>query len=359
MFDKQLKDIELKEIIDILRNNDSNNKDILVEYVFNNFVIKNNILCKYIENKNNFDNYVICVPKELHGSILEQYHDLSTSAHLGIKRTIIKLNERFFWPNMNKFIEYFIKSCKLCQFKKSPKTRINGLMQPIVTGSVFEMVAIDHLGPFVKSNGHQYIIVLTDNFSKLAICKPVCTTNAKSVAKFIFEDLILTYACIPNKLLSDCSQSFLGKIVTNLNILMGIKQIKTSGYKPSTNSVTERFNGTLANCLSMYANEKQNNWSKYVKCVVFAYNCTVQASTGFSPIEVVFGRKAELPPDVDNNLSKIRGTPSEYTLGLAKYLKDVKENVFENLMKTHLKDKNRYDLRHRNIQFNVGTAVLF
>ena len=359
MFKKQMQDQELREIISILRNENPNRNNIFVKYIFENFSLKNNILCKYIDSNKNLDNFVICIPFGMILQILEQYHDLSTSAHLGIKRTIIKLNERFYWPNMNKYINYYIKSCELCQYRKSPKMRAQGLMQPIVTGSVFEMVAIDHLGPFVKSNGYQYIIVLTDNFSKLAICKPVATTNAKSVAKFLFEDLILTYACIPQKILSDCSQSFIGKIVSNLNILMGIKQVKTSGYRPSTNSVTERYNGTLAHCLSMYVNEKQTNWSKYVKSVVFAYNCTVQASSGYSPIKIVFGRKAQLPPDVNNQLTLIKGTVSDYTLGLAKYLRDVRENVFENLMKSHSRDKIRYDMKHRNVQYSKGNRVLF
>jgi hypothetical protein len=40
-------------------------------------------------------------------------------------------------------------------------------------GHVFEQLAIDHLGKLPKSNGFQYIIVLTDTFSKYAVCKPV------------------------------------------------------------------------------------------------------------------------------------------------------------------------------------------
>ena len=355
----QIKDPELNSIIKVLKTNQINSENKYIKYIFENFCLKNNILFKYVESDKNVDNFVICVPFESLEKLLESYHDLNTSGHFGIKRTIAKLSERFFFPQMSEFIEIYIKSCILCQMRKSPKTKIAGLMAPIITGSVWEMVSIDHLGPLNKSFGCQWIIVLTDNFSKIALAKPMATKNAKSVAKFIFEDLILTYACIPQKLLSDCSQSFLGKIVSHLNILMGIKQLKTSGFRPSTNSLTERYNCSLGHCLSMYVNKEQNDWAKYVKPVVYAYNCTVQASTGYSPIEVVFGVKATLPPDVELNLNKIRGTPSEYALGLAKYLKDVKTNVFERLSKVHKRAKQRYDLKRRDYQLSEGQKVLF
>jgi len=80
---------------------------------------------------------------------------------------------------------------------------------PIVVSYVFEQVVIDHLGKLVKSNSCEYIIVLTDTFSKFAICKPVYKSDAKTVAKFIFESLIGIYAVVPEKLLSDCNQAFL------------------------------------------------------------------------------------------------------------------------------------------------------
>jgi hypothetical protein len=187
-------------------------------------------------------------------------------------------------------------------------------MQAIINGNVFEMVAIDHLGPFVRSSGCEYIIVLTDYFSKFAVYK--------AIAKFTFEDLICTYGRIPEKI-SDRSQSFIGKVVSHLNILLGIKETKTSGYRPSTNSVTERFNGTLSECLSLYVNEKQSNWSKYVKPITFAYNSTKQSSTLYFPIEIAFGYKPVLPPDINLQLQQIKSTPSEYALGLVKYLDDV------------------------------------
>jgi hypothetical protein len=93
---------------------------------------------------------------------------------------------------------------------------------------------------------------------------------------------------------------------------MGFKQVKTSGYRPICVSITERYNHTLTECLSLFVNEKQINWSKFVKPVTFVYNATVQSSTKFSPTEILFGRKAILPPDINLQVNQIKGTPNKY-----------------------------------------------
>jgi hypothetical protein len=354
---EQLKDSECKAIIDLL-NNISDIKNTNIKKLLGSYLIKNGVLCKFVVRPDGVY-YLICIPKSMRYEILYQYHDLNTSAHLGIKRTLNKIKDRFYWPNINLFVENYIKTCTLCQLRKKPKQKPAGLMMPIRVGNVFEQVAIDHLSSLPKSNGCEYIIVLTDTFSKFAICKPVAKSNAKTVAKFLFEDLICAYCRTPERILSDCNLAFLGKVVTHLNVLMGIKQVKTSGYRPNVNSITERYNHTIAECLSLFVNEKQTNWTKYVKPICFAYNATVQASSNYSPTEILFGRKAILPPDINLQINKIKGTPNEYALNLAKYLDEVKVKVLENLEKSHIKDKIRYDSKHRDVVYHKGDKVLF
>jgi hypothetical protein len=94
--------------------------------------------------------------------------------------------------------------------------------------------------PQTKS-GNKHIIILTDTFSKYAICKAVKKSDAKNVTNFLFYDLICIYEN-PKRILSGRNQSFLGKVIRELNKLFGIEQRMSSGFKPSTQSITERFN---------------------------------------------------------------------------------------------------------------------
>src|SRR5215470_12873108 len=51
---------------------------------------------------------------ELEG-IMYMMHDHPTSAHFGINATYEKTKERYYWKNMKKDIEEYVKTCDQCQ----------------------------------------------------------------------------------------------------------------------------------------------------------------------------------------------------------------------------------------------------
>ena len=51
--------------------------------------------------------------------------------------------------------------------------------------------------------------------------------------------------------------------------------------------------------LTKVTQNKKTQWSKFIDTCVFAYNTSQQESTKYSPFELMFGRKATLPIDID------------------------------------------------------------
>ena len=58
----------------------------------------------------------------------------------------------------------------------------------------------------------------------------------------------------------------------------------TLGYHTEGNGQTEHMNQTLEQYLCVYCNYQQDNWSKLLPLMEFAYNNTPSATTGFSPL---------------------------------------------------------------------------
>jgi hypothetical protein len=54
--------------------------------------------------------------------------------------------------------------------------------------------------------------------------------------------------------------------------------------------------------LSMYTNEKHNNWSKYVKLIQYAMKKVINESTKMTPHYLVFGSEPQMPIDVNFDL---------------------------------------------------------
>ncbi len=54
----------------------------------------------------------------------------------------------------------------------------------------FEVIALDHIGPLViDENGHQYVLVIIDAFSRWAELYPTKGVTADETAKCIFQHL--------------------------------------------------------------------------------------------------------------------------------------------------------------------------
>ena len=66
-----------------------------------------------------------------------------------------------------------------------------------------------------------------------------------------------------------------------------------------SNGLDERFNQTLQRMLVKAITGQKELWDELIDSTVFAYNTSCHESSGYALFEVMFGRKAVLPIDVD------------------------------------------------------------
>ncbi len=79
---------------------------------------------------------------------------------------------------------------------------------------------------------------------------------------------------------------------------MEVDQVTTTPYHPQANGMVERLNHTLADMLSMNINSTHTNWDEILPYVTFAYNSSMQESTGRTPFYLTYGREERLPVGV-------------------------------------------------------------
>ena len=60
----------------------------------------------------------------------------------------------------------------------------------------------------------------------------------------------------------------------------------------------ERMNRTLINMLKCLGENEKTNWKDHLSKLAFAYNSTINKTTGFSPFYLMFGRESRLPIDL-------------------------------------------------------------
>ncbi|CAC5369227.1 unnamed protein product [Mytilus coruscus] len=73
------------------------------------FVIHNDILCRQKKEPKTVLQAV--VPKSERRNVLTQYHDNRTSAHLGVRKTLAKIRDRYHWPGIQTDVKQYIIGC--------------------------------------------------------------------------------------------------------------------------------------------------------------------------------------------------------------------------------------------------------
>jgi len=98
--------------------------------------------------------------------------------------------------------------------------------------------------------------------------------------------------------------------------LLRVKRIKTSPYHTQTNGVLERTHRVLVEYLRCYILENQADWDKWIPYTTFVFNTTTHSSTGFTPHELLFGRKPNIPGILQKETPEIRYNYESYVQDL-------------------------------------------
>jgi hypothetical protein len=144
----------------------------------------------------------------------------------------------------------------------------------------------------------------------------------------------------------------------------------TSSYHPQSNGGQEKFNKTLIEALRTYVSHRQDNWDECLLYFEFAYNNSVNPSTGLSPFILSYAQSPRAPWQfLDtyvalDEISPVDGSETQKGSGaqLASYLGlDIINNVREARDSLH---RMADDFRVRNARlakphsFKVGDSVL-
>lgn len=110
----------------------------------------------------------------------------------------------------------------------------------------------------------------------------------------LLYEVVLKYG-LPARLISDNGSNYISEAMTMVCSRLGISRSLTSVEHPQSDGLVERMNRTLKTSLSIVVGNDLKTWAQHLPFVVFAYNTAKQASTRFSPFQVMFGRSATLP----------------------------------------------------------------
>ena len=156
----------------------------------------------------------------------------------------------YYWNTMEIDCVDFVKSCHDCQthvnFNHMPPSALYSMTSPWP----FSVWSIDVIGRIAlkASNGHEYILVAIDYFTKWVEVAFYSMLKAKHMARFIENNIICRYG-VPQEIISDNGSHFEGEVRTIME-LYNIEHHKSSPYRPQTNEAIEAANKNIKNILA-------------------------------------------------------------------------------------------------------------
>ena len=195
----------------------------------------------------------------------------------------------------------------------------------------FKRIRMDIVGPLPRSSsGKRFILVYATRHPEAIALR---TVDANPAAEELLR--VFTRVGIPEEILTDKEANFTSQLLAEVYRLLQIKPIRTTPYHPQTDGFVERFSHTLKSMLRKAANEDGKDWDRLLPYLLFAYREVPQASTGFSPFEILYGHRVRGPFDILRESWKASKKSSEsivsYVLNMQERLAKLRYILHENL----------------------------
>eukprot|EP00116_Pleurobrachia_bachei_P001453 sb/3461715/ len=321
------------------------------------------LLCyKYFSTISKKYRQLIFVPRGGREELLKVHHDTDSAGHLGPKKTLLRIREKYFFEGMTKQVKIYCATCPECfkhndVYKKKPAAPL----KPITSVRPGQYLCIDLIGPIRGDNRYKWVLTMCDKFTRLLQAKPLLNAKAETVCKSLVEDWMNIYG-VPEMVLSDRGSNLHSAHITvELYKILGIKKVATTSYHPQCNGLAENFNKTIIVIIKKLVGEYPAQWSDKLSHAVFALNSSVNASTRFSPHELFFGRELRAPHDLLYSTTTTTHYASGAHLVSALYenIRDSYELVRLNAASAARRQKLAYDKKKGfHTVYKVGDKVL-
>ena len=223
--------------------------------------------------------------------VMVSAHD--DTGHHGYFATHALITQRYWWPFMNNDIAWFVKTCNVCQLRKTQ----NVLIPPVVAtpAPLFAKIYVDTMH-LPASGGFKYIVQGRCSLVHWPEFDMLRSENARTIGEWLLRCFIYRWGTLV-EIVSDNGGPFV-KAIGYLSKRYHINHIRISGYNSRANGIVERAHFDVRQALFKATNGDASKWSTAAYSVFWADRVTVRKRMGCSPYFAVTGTHPLLPFDI-------------------------------------------------------------
>ncbi|KAJ8385959.1 hypothetical protein AAFF_G00177800 [Aldrovandia affinis] len=299
----------------------------------------------------------VVIDAERKRQIFLECHFNDIGHHLGQKKTVHRIQTKFYWLGIVKDVVDWIKLCETCQHTERNKN-MTRTIRPIKVEAPWEILGIDIFGPFPESRqGNTNVVIITDYMSKWVEASPIQKRDSLSVARCI-STAIYRFGSVKTVY---CSQSvdFCDEVTKHLCDRWNIVQKVSPVEQPQLNALYDRSSSLLREAIRQVVTEKQAEWDDFLDPVLFVFRTSANPTTRFTPYYLMFNRQASLPSELEVDLLKYHQVQevcpvkeesvSNFVEAMQEQQNTVKQLVIANMNAAYKQQKKNAKRRARSI----------
>ncbi|KAJ1524628.1 hypothetical protein ONE63_011112 [Megalurothrips usitatus] len=307
--------------------------------------------------------YLLVLPQNRVRDVIMLFHAAPGSgSHFGVRKTLDKIKQRYYWPQAFQDCRDVIAACTECaRTRGTGRGRKPGPMKIFNDNTFLGRWTIDFAGPFppptecptygeaARIHKKWYALVAVESFT----CWPeVIITHSQTAevcARLIVDNIVSRYGAFTT-LHSDQGRNWEANLFKDVLNLFHIRKTRTSGYYPKGNGRCERFIKSLIQHLAVVVRHDQRDWTAHIPLLLLAYRSARHDTTRVSPAEMLCGRMLNLPVDLlrepppGNETCIFNNTTSNYPWWLRDTLRRIHTEARLNREEASRRMKENYDV---------------
>ena len=231
----------------------------------------------------------VIVPESLRLSVFDSIHE---RFHLGIDKTIEKVAQNYWWPELNRDVSHWVRSCVTCQTTKVKRHNKPSIGFFPRETQRFQFVHLDLMGPLnVESGVFQYILTAKDRASGFLVTVPLVNKKASTVRDAFLQNWV-GHLGVPQIVVSDNGREFVNTILTETFDKLGIDHRLVPPYTPQSNGFIERQHATIN--VYLRSLQKKDEWALHLPLLTANINNTLSEGSSFTPSQYTYGTGTNL-----------------------------------------------------------------
>jgi hypothetical protein len=261
--------------------------ELLVDFQDNkldsSYVLRDHILYR--------DDLIVLVSELLQLEAFRRRHCSALAGHFGVAKTVELLSRDYWFPRMRRVVQRFIANCDLCQRAKPQRHAPYGLLMPLqVPDHPWQAISMDWITDLPISSGFDTLLVFKCRLTKMAHFVPVLKTDTSEITVDSFLKNVVRLHGVPTSIVSDRDPRLTAGYWRRFMELLNTKVNLSSAFHPQTDGSTEVINQVIEQYLRVFCSYQQDDWVSLLSSCEFAYNNSINTSTGMTPFFACTGR---------------------------------------------------------------------